>query len=535
MTLYPDPETVALRTKLEATVAHNAKLTSQKAAQKQRLLLLEERTKELREKLTMTEQRLEVSRSDVGINEGSALQRGGADSGPDSGLVRITQLAALREKNVSLRETLIAQRLDRAKVIDESRELRRLLRERNARLDAVVASARRLRSAQKATYLAGFAVRSSAFSVWVNDVVEDLPSPDLVVAHEDAALRALLELRLRNHCETWFDNVEYPDHFGRATQQDPIHASDISAVHAFKVAAINSVDRVFASSEGQAEALELLGVTRPVDVLRNCRYVEQQIDDRRIREDCGLSGQDRLVLHLNNSYQDGGSDLALQMLKTLPAEFHLAYLGATKLPGIDLEAMATELGVRDRCTFLDLVPSSELVRYISGSDVVLIPLMPGNRNFETCMPNRLFEAISARVPVVAHRDIAVGRFVDRHQIGVTFGERNPQSMASAVLEASNDESLPPLVARAALRYCWEEEGRRLQEVLAPGPGVVFLLGEKRIERYNRFARLAASFADTGKQVHVFARTLPLDDLAVPGVIYHSSEATYSEGRAHLVH
>ena len=54
------------------------------------------------------------------------------------------------------------------------------------------------------------------------------------------------------------------------------------------------------------------------------------------------------------------------------------------------------------------------------SDAVLMALDPKNDNNRMSAPNKLFEAMSAGVPIITCKELLMGQFVDNEEIGLTF-------------------------------------------------------------------------------------------------------------------
>ena len=54
------------------------------------------------------------------------------------------------------------------------------------------------------------------------------------------------------------------------------------------------------------------------------------------------------------------------------------------------------------------------------SDAVLMALDPKNDNNRMSAPNKLFEAMSAGVPIITCKELLMGQFVDDEEIGLTF-------------------------------------------------------------------------------------------------------------------
>ena len=97
-----------------------------------------------------------------------------------------------------------------------------------------------------------------------------------------------------------------------------------------------------------------------------------------------------------------------------------------------LQDLARSYSVGDRVCFLPPVDPGLLIEYMSGADAVIIPLDPQVPNHGACLPNRVFEAVSARQPIIAPANTEMGSFVRDHGIGVTFDSFTPEKIAQAI-------------------------------------------------------------------------------------------------------
>ena len=119
---------------------------------------------------------------------------------------------------------------------------------------------------------------------------------------------------------------------------------------------------------------------------------------------------------------------------------------------------------------LDAVPPDDLLGWVSGADVDVIPVQPTTFNNRIGSPNKLWEALAAGVPVVVRDFPELRRVVledPQLPLGATCDPTSPASIAAAIraiVERPADE-------RAALRrrcldaahrrWNWETEGEGL--------------------------------------------------------------------------
>lgn len=136
------------------------------------------------------------------------------------------------------------------------------------------------------------------------------------------------------------------------------------------------------------------------------------------------------------SYHRGVHDV-VEALPKLPG-VHLA-LGARRPSSytLELENQAERLGVRDRLHFVPFAPGHEVADYLASATAAIFPFLPvGNHVFAA--PNKYFEAVQGRLPVITSNMQWLSERVTRLGIGEVFEHSNPDSCAQAVRKVLDD-------------------------------------------------------------------------------------------------
>lgn len=136
------------------------------------------------------------------------------------------------------------------------------------------------------------------------------------------------------------------------------------------------------------------------------------------------------------SYHRGVHD-AVEALTQLPG-VHLA-VGARRPSSytLELDEQARRLGVRDRLHFVPFAPTHEVAEYLASATAAIFPFLPvGNHNWAA--PNKYFESVQARLPILTSNMEWLGERVTRLGIGEVFEHSNPTSLAEAVTKLLGD-------------------------------------------------------------------------------------------------
>ena len=129
-----------------------------------------------------------------------------------------------------------------------------------------------------------------------------------------------------------------------------------------------------------------------------------------------------------------GLETAIDALAQLPGEFHLVGARAAAEAGLSrgLHRQAAERGVADRFHIAPMQPPHAVHAYIAGADIGIIAREGKPQNMRLSLPNRLFQMIAARLPVVATPLPEIARVVRDWGLGLLFDEFDPVGMAAAV-------------------------------------------------------------------------------------------------------
>lgn len=141
-----------------------------------------------------------------------------------------------------------------------------------------------------------------------------------------------------------------------------------------------------------------------------------------------------------------------------------------------LEALAAELGIRDRITFVGARPQDDVIAaYRRATMFVLAPVVldDGDRDG---IPNVLVEAMAAGVPVVSTRISGIPELIEDGCDGLLVEPSDPDALAAAIRTLLTDAELAERLAAAArgkVENCFDlsVNTRRVHELLTGGDRV----------------------------------------------------------------
>jgi glycosyltransferase involved in cell wall biosynthesis len=236
--------------------------------------------------------------------------------------------------------------------------------------------------------------------------------------------------------------------------------------------AVRLVDHVVVVVDESRDRLAGMGV--PADkmsVVMNTPMLDRR-EDLASPEDTGArSRPDEMVLvYLGMLEAPRGLDTAIQAMKQVRHRVpgaRLVVIGSGRDERA-LHAEAQQAGVTDRVEFLGWRDYGEALSYLTRCDVGLVP-HHATRSWQTTIPNKLFDYMSLGKPVIVSSARPTQRIVNEERCGLVFQDRDPASLAEAIVTMSDPAVRRAFGARGreaiVRRYNWEADERRLLGVM----------------------------------------------------------------------
>lgn len=234
---------------------------------------------------------------------------------------------------------------------------------------------------------------------------------------------------------------------------------------------IGDADAVITVSPAIADALaEHYGLRRHPDVVLNIPTSDPGAEGHVVplREVCGIADGVPLLCYSGGVTRARGVHTAIEAMQELPE----AHLAVVCVPHNDtwfarqLRDQVTELGLEDRVHLVNPVGPGEVVHFLRGVDVGLIPGL-SFPSHEMSLPNKLFEYLHAGVPVVSSELDSLGEFLRRTGAGVTFPIEDAAGLAAAVRSVLAEHGRYSAAAsdpELLTTYSWSRQAERLADV-----------------------------------------------------------------------
>jgi len=203
---------------------------------------------------------------------------------------------------------------------------------------------------------------------------------------------------------------------------------------------------------------------RPLTV-RNCSRSSTEIKEIS-REKTGMKHGDLLLILQGGgiNIDRGGEELIEAMKITEGAGLLIAGSGDI-LPRLRKKVL--DLDLSDRVKFLGMMPWDELMRYTKSADAGFSLDKDTNLNYIFSLPNKLFDYISAGIPVIAGDLQEVAGIISKYDCGLIIPEITPEAISEAISHLKKNPDLLNKLKRNAVKasvdLSWEKESEKVKE------------------------------------------------------------------------
>jgi glycosyltransferase involved in cell wall biosynthesis len=202
-----------------------------------------------------------------------------------------------------------------------------------------------------------------------------------------------------------------------------------------------------------------LDVERPV-VIKNAAEIREMPSPVWKRNE----GEIKTLVHTGAIKRNRQLKELVQAAAMLPETIHLVFLGDGPYWAA-LHEQVKALGLESRVKKLSTVAPSEVVPTISQFDAAaVLPTVTGGLNARLSLPNKLFEAIAAGLPVVAGPNVEIAGLVKTYDLGAVCDSSDPASIAygiETVFDIRNYKRYKLHAEKARLEVNWGQEEKKL--------------------------------------------------------------------------
>ncbi len=172
--------------------------------------------------------------------------------------------------------------------------------------------------------------------------------------------------------------------------------------------------------------------------------------------------RERAICYVGNISRSRGAREIVRMMEFLP-DVTLLLCGLFEDDALEAELRAMQGWAR--VEYLGQVGRHDVGRVLRRSSIGMVTLLP-TPSYRESLPIKMFEYMSAQLPVVASDFVLWQRLLEETQCGICVDPHNPHAMAAAVLTVLSDPDLGRSMGRAGQRavqtmYNWSNEEQKL--------------------------------------------------------------------------
>jgi glycosyltransferase involved in cell wall biosynthesis len=222
---------------------------------------------------------------------------------------------------------------------------------------------------------------------------------------------------------------------------------------------------VITVSDSIAVQYELEYGFRPLTV-RNCSRKAGHITPF-TREELGVKKEELLLILQGTGINTdrGGEELVEAVSQTEMVSLLIVGSG----DNIDfLKKRVSELNIEEKVKFFNKVQWKELMRYTKSADIGMTLDKNSNQNYRFSLPNKLFDYISAGLPVIASKLPETDRIITEYSCGIVIEEVSVDKISEAVLQLKDNPDLLAVLKKNAVvaseEINWDIESIKVKEL-----------------------------------------------------------------------
>ena len=226
---------------------------------------------------------------------------------------------------------------------------------------------------------------------------------------------------------------------------------------------VTRLDHALTVNQSIAEIYRRLYKTR-FRVVRNVPVKREPCPDQQAKKD--FAGK-KVIIYQGALNVGRGLELVIETMQYLDNTVFLV-VGSGDIDAA-LRTMVEEMDLGEKVFFKGRLSPRELFPLTCAADLGISLEEDRGLNYRYALPNKLFDYIQARVPVLCSALPEMARIVNTFGVGITTMENDPRKLAGIIrymLEERSEGAWREALDQAATELCWENESRVYLELLS---------------------------------------------------------------------
>lgn len=284
------------------------------------------------------------------------------------------------------------------------------------------------------------------------------PRPSLIIANDlDTLPASFWAARLRGV------KLIYDSHELFTQVPELIHRKRVQTVWKWiEYRFVSRLDHAITVNQSIAEIYRRLYKVR-FKVVRNVPYKKEPLPDPTLKST--YAGK-QIIIYQGALNVGRGIELVIDTMQYLEnAVFILAGSGDIEMK---LQKQVAEKGLADKVLFKGRLSPGDLFQLTCTADLGISLEEDRGLNYRYALPNKIFDYIMARVPVLCSDLPEMARIVRTYGVGVATLDHEPEKLAGIIrymLKERAGGAWKEALDKAAAELCWENESCVYQEIL----------------------------------------------------------------------
>ena len=307
---------------------------------------------------------------------------------------------------------------------------------------------------------------------------------DLIICHDLPTLDAAIRLKKHFDSELLYDSLEiytetinqfFPSVYG---PKKLIANSLVKFMRYFgakkEKIMMKSCTRISTVNSSLATYFEKKYQQNDIEVIMNCpKYVKTVSSSIDFKQKFNLSHNCKIFIYQGTFNEGRGLELLINAFSEVLVHnknIKLILLGSGVLKNHLFESVKNK-ELTNTIFFHNPVPYTNLIEYTIGADFGINLLEPFNLSKKLASPNKLFEYMQAEIPVLCSYSPENDLVFQNYSLGLQC-ELNTQNISEAILNLAKKSRTEIELYReesrnAKLKYCWENQEKKLLEIVEP--------------------------------------------------------------------
>lgn len=202
---------------------------------------------------------------------------------------------------------------------------------------------------------------------------------------------------------------------------------------------------------------------RIVTVMNSPRYCAPLRSDR-LRDELGIDSNKKILIYQGGLIAGRGIEQLLKVYASLDKKtcpYVMVFMGYG-----ELESSIEHVSRTNPLVFLQsAVAPSVVLEYTASADLGISYIDNLSLNDRYCLPNKLFESIMARVPVIVNNQPEMSRLVNGSEIGLVLEELTPSTLLAAFdqIESIGPDRIAKNLNSLAIACSWENQAKIMSD------------------------------------------------------------------------